>query len=688
MQFAYLTDLINKLSKRDDTEHEQVVIRLAIATSIGLYLGFIDAVSWRGGIAPIFVISCFVCYSFACMMILAAVIKSPDRNPGRIILGICLDCSAATFLMIYGGAATAAVYGVYLWITIGNGLRFGRSFLLTSVVISVLGFSTVIAISPYWQENYAIGLGLVVWLFLLPLYIYRLLTKLEHANELASSANRARRDFLANMSHEIRTPLTAIIGFAEASLDSEQSMQERMSALKTIVRNGTHLHNVVNDILDFSKIEANKLVVENIKTNLIDVTQDVDAIIRPKAQEKNIIFKTEYVLPLPLYIYTDSLKFKQILINLCNNAIKFTHEGFVLVQVRYDGAQNLLNTSVIDTGIGLTQKQIANCLNPFEQAELSTSRKYGGTGLGLPLSQKFISLLGGKLNISSTPNKGSCFEASIDAGQIDLATLVHDPEELQADTQNVEFDNTPNLKLKGDVLIVDDNETNQELFSLFLRRMGVRVTTVDCGIEALKLTVNHSYDLIYLDMNMPQLSGLDTVAKLREIGYQQPIVALTANATSEYKTQCLQGGYDDFLTKPVLRKHFQEMTAKYLCAATDADIVPEPIFSTLLQQEPEFSDLVEKFVVELHETELTIDLLVASENWQELKQILHNLKGTAGGLGYPILTNIAGKIEFQLVSENFDAVEDLLSELKRILNRIFDGMQLTQNLNQYTDRLG
>ena len=663
---------------------------LRMFMSVALTCYFLYAVQWRELIHPRFVIVAFAFYAVGGLLILAASISFPERINRRIKLGICLDHAAALFAMAYGGVATVMFFGALLWVVIGNGLRFGRKTLHFAATVSLITLGCVLLINPFWHQNQALGVALMVWLVVLPTYVGVLLHRLEQATATIDRANKAQRQFLANMSHEIRTPLTAIIGFAEASLDSDQSMQERMTGLKTIVQNGTHLHKIVDDVLDFSKIEAEKLVLEQVDTDLIALVHAVTSALQPKATQKGIVFKVEYQLPLPSKIVTDPVRLKQILINLCNNAIKFTEHGFVLLQIQADFERQELSLSVIDTGIGLTEQQISTCLNPYEQAETPLSRKQSGTGLGLPISNRLLTLMGGKLNVSSTPEKGSCFEAIINLPPLSPDCLIEDLSQLNAHQESLDQQSrTQGLYLKGDVLLVDNNETNQQLFSMFLRRMGVNVTCVNSGINALKETVNKEFDLIYMDMHMPHLSGLDTVAKIREIGYKYPIVALTAHATAEFRQKCLRSGCDDFLAKPVLRSQFEQMTAKFLQPAVQPAAMDEaiPIFSSLLENEPEFSDLVEKFVSDLHSTQSTIEQLVEEENWTELKSVLHTLKGTAGGLGYPVLTDIAGKIEFQLISENYEAVQNLTNNLNSIFSRIFEGMQLTQQFTDYANRL-
>jgi|GEM_PF-2496919 len=499
------------------------------------------------------------------------------------------------------------------------------------------------------------------------------------ARDEALAATQAKESFLANMSHEIRTPLTAIIGFAEYSLDQELSDSERMSALTTIVSSGNHLLSIINDILDFSKIEANSIDMEQIAMDPVQLAGDVQSLVMPLANKKGLQIKLVYQFPLPTSLTSDPVRIKQILINLCSNAIKFTEHGTISITLAFDSERNCMLYRVKDSGIGMTAEQLQRIFDPFKQADSSITRRYGGTGLGLSLSRKLAELLGGSLTVNSQLNIGSEFVLAVAAGDMQELHFIQSPEQL-GERERDEPDMPAVAKLHGRVLLAEDNENNQRLLTLYLTKMGAQVTQAENGAVAVMHALNNNFDLILMDMQMPVLSGIDAIRQLRGSGYKQPIIALTANATNEDRRQCLDAGCNNFLTKPVTRERLYQMLAQYLIpvAQTHADI--EPLHSILFEQEPEFAEIVGQFISKLPDLIAMIESAYRAQDWQKFREVVHNLKGMGGGFGFPQLTEHAAEIEALLNQGDYPPIEPHIEILQTLSTRIQAGLpQLIQS---------
>ena len=488
------------------------------------------------------------------------------------------------------------------------------------------------------------------------------------ARDQANEANRTKSAFLANMSHEIRTPLTAIIGFAEASLDSNQSISERQEAIKTIAKSGKHLLQLINDILDLSKVEADKLEVEHIDMSLFAVLAEISSLVEPQAGKKGLSFRVNYQFPLPLTIKSDPVKLKQIILNLCSNAVKFTNSGQVSITARCDSAQRQMVFSVEDSGIGMTAEQCAKVFDPFVQADTSTTRKYGGTGLGLSLSRKLATLLGGSLAVSSKPGEGSCFTATVNTGPLDQARFITDTSQIPEFAEQHEADQ--HTALQGSILLAEDTEDNQRLIAWHIKRLGAKVSIAGDGRKAVELASTQSFDLILMDMQMPVMDGVEATRILRRQGYDKPIVALTANAMQKDKDLCLGAGCDDFVTKPIDIQEFYQVLKRYLAAGPAETVQLQPIVSTLLHEEPELIEMVRYFINTLPEEISKLKRAASDGDWSTVQFVSHQLKGRGGGFGYPVVSEVASKIEFQLASQNYPSVKSLVTELNAICERI------------------
>ncbi|MBX3041038.1 MAG: response regulator, partial [Bdellovibrionaceae bacterium] len=385
------------------------------------------------------------------------------------------------------------------------------------------------------------------------------------AREMAESANRAKTYFLANMSHEIRTPLNAILGFSELLLDQTMTLDEKVESVATIRRNGHQLLRIIDEVLDISKIEAGRLEVEKTETDLLAIFHDIYSSMNLKAVGKGIGLSMAARGPIPRVIFSDGVRLKQILLNLVGNALKFTEEGHVSVDIFWEEnslqRRPKLRVEIRDSGIGLRHDQSQKLFNAFVQADPSTSRRFGGTGLGLALSRQLAKAMGGDVWLEqSTPGEGSLFILEIEAGVPDAVQMIEDFNELMDPDENASMSLFGALKGVR-VLLVEDAEDNQALLTKFLQGAGVQVDLAVNGLEATTKAADGHYDLVLMDIQMPLMDGYQATRILKKKGFKAPILALTAHALSEEKARCESAGCDGHLTKPIDRKTLLENVA-------------------------------------------------------------------------------------------------------------------------------
>ncbi len=379
---------------------------------------------------------------------------------------------------------------------------------------------------------------------------------LANARDVAESANAIKSEFLANMSHEIRTPMTAVLGYAELLGDPDATPAVRQDAIATVRRNGEHLMTIINDILDLSKIEAGKMDVLAEPTAIAPVLQDVHELLRLRAAERGITLCIDPQSRMPQTMRTDALRLKQIVVNLVGNAIKFTEAGgvtirsFVVDETTPGVPRVRWVLEVVDTGIGMTEAQIAGLYKPFTQADGSTTRRFGGTGLGLTISRKLARLMGGDLTVQSAPGQGSTFRLTLPAGTATGCRLVGPASQAKPADQDRPAPLKPLAGMK--LLLAEDGPDNRRLLSFHLKRAGAEIVTAVNGKEALDKLAEHSdIDVVLMDMQMPVLDGYGATAELRIAYPLLPVVALTAHAMSGDREKCLAAGCTDYATKPI-----------------------------------------------------------------------------------------------------------------------------------------
>jgi len=366
------------------------------------------------------------------------------------------------------------------------------------------------------------------------------------------------------MSHEIRTPMNAIVGFSEM-LGEEELTEQQRKYVEPIKEASENLLQLINDILDFSKIEAGKLDIETVDCSLDKLLFSVESLMEQAATEKGLEFKIIRSDPLPAQIRTDPVRVRQCLFNLVSNAIKFTKEGHVYVKVslEQENDQSYIHFDVEDTGIGIPPSKQRVIFEAFSQADGSTTRKYGGTGLGLAITRQLSDLLGGELTLRSEVGKGSVFTLIIPVGVDAQSQPLLGQEVPTARTSESATAEGPN-RFYGRVLVAEDSRTNQTLIRVLLRKLGLRVTIVEDGREAVEAATHEPYDLIFMDIQMPNMNGYEATRILRTKRITTPIVALTANAMKGDSEKCISAGCDEYLTKPINRKKLLEIIRRYL----------------------------------------------------------------------------------------------------------------------------
>ena len=380
-------------------------------------------------------------------------------------------------------------------------------------------------------------------------------------------ASKAKNAFLANMSHEIRTPLSAIIGFSEILTKDGISTEQKYAAADNVRRNGQQLTAIIDDILDLSKVEAGKLKIEKRQISLSAVVNEVRSMLELRAESKGVELTFESVGSLPLEIETDEVRLKQILVNIAGNALKFTERGFVKVlvrQVRGKDSGHCLVFTVKDSGIGISDDAQSKLFLPFSQGDMSTTRLYGGSGLGLALSRRLAQELGGDIQlIESIKGQGSTFEVRIFAGDLSQVEWSSEPFANRNMHLAKKPDNAPRLD-GARILVVEDSEDNQEIFRYFLEGSGACTSLVGNGLRAVDAAFGEAFDMILMDIQIPGIDGKEATRRIRERGFLKPIVALTAHAMAEEQESCRMAGCDGQITKPVSGEGLITQVAEFL----------------------------------------------------------------------------------------------------------------------------
>ena len=676
--------LRSRLRGRADSEHAQVFVRIAITALFSAYLGW--EVSDGNHNPALFATWLILIGELAgALGLLGAILASPAPSDVRRWIGMLLDYSAMGGVMYLQGESASPLYAVYLWVTIGNGMRYGPRYLYSGTLLAALSFALMMRTTPYWLQNPYLSWGLLLGLIAVPLYFASLLKALTHAIEDARRANLAKSRFLANMSHEFRTPLNGLSGMSEL-LASTRLDPEQRGYVETLQAASRSLLSLVEDVLDISAIEAGKLKLKQEAFALRDLLAEIDLVMRPQARAKQLDYVVEVDAAVPDRLRGDAGHLRQVLVNLLSNAIKFTPTGEVRLEIAANGSpqggSQRLRFTVTDTGVGIPASARAKLFEAFEQADNSLSRKHAGSGLGTTIAKGLTEAMGGSIGFESREHAGSRFWVELPFEIVAAEALASVPEEQGASrlepmpasgaARNVIAFSDPFLRHRARVrplrtLVADDHAANRMVLQGVLQKAGHRVFVADDGEAALDALAASEFDLALVDLHMPGLSGVDLIRQLRvmEAGSPRrtPVVVLSADATPEAVQSCTTAGARAFLTKPFVVARLLDVIADIAAGTSTLPMVEDarahaaiPPTSEILDPAvlDEFASLgmgaefeaefVGQCVADARVAVQRLRIAAGASDWEQLREQAHALKGIAGNMGLVQLAAHSGML--------------------------------------------
>jgi two-component system sensor histidine kinase RpfC len=774
-----------RLAARPDSEHEQAVVRLIVGTVLFLYLLPQALFGHKLGGTDELLLGAMVCFMVLAGAMLGWISVAPAPSVARRIVASFLDIGTATLVMYNLGEYGTPLYIIYLWTIFGNGFRYGTSYLYNSLVLSVLGFSLVLLKNDYWVQNRVLGLCLLVGMIVLSLYVSKLVTRLFDSLHRAEAANQAKRRFLSTVSHEMRTPLNAIVGMNDLLRDTNLNAEQAEMA-KAMHEASRSMLKLIENVLDISKIEAGKVEIEETDFDLHGLINTTAGVLAPQAELRGLRLSTQVMPEVPHALRGDPYHLRQVLYNLIGNSIKFTEKGGVTLTVSTLGESDhavRLRFEVRDTGIGIEPSVQERIFESFVQADDSTTRRYGGTGLGTTISKQLVEMMGGQIGLSSEPGKGSTFwfelplrkqaeaqkaevsfrlngtrvmligfsdielrgleqdlsswgartgwaaRAEVAAARLAEARSLGHPYHLVLVREGTEADSgevLARLKTVGNqksppavlcmsvaseprrrealaagysavldmplkkrllfnavhsataaqaeqegvvslsdyyasrdanrrryqILVAEDNAVNQRVILGILERAGHRVRMVGDGEQALDILENERFDVVIMDINMPELGGLDAARAYRFMDPEAsrvPIIMLSADVTSETIKECMDAGIDAFLPKPIEARRLLDTIADVISkresvaavdSTVDRDDAPLVLNSAALAEVALIGsgnnfmpDLVNGFVQDGEALLRQMEAAIAAEQFDALRDLVHAMKGSAVTLG-------------------------------------------------------
>ena len=695
----YLATFLNFVGFRKfGNEHEQAIIRLSLVSFIMLYLAALST-----AIDPHVAMFWGIYLTFSTGLILH-VRSQKKENEKRKILSLVMDVAATSYSVYLLDAIGVFFIGVYLWLVIGYGLRYGRTMLIVTYIFSLIGFIAASILSNYWQANLVTFYGLLFTLVTIPIYAFILLGKLKDATLKAESASKAKSQFLSHMSHEIRTPLNGIVG--ACSLLANTPISNDQKKLFDVVHSSSELLvQLVNDVLDISQIESGKIVSKVASFNLQHLVEGTVNLFNNQANAKNILLSYDIADDTPLMLQGQLLHIKQVLINLIGNAVKFTENGFVSVIVKVTKqteSQAHIMFEIVDTGIGIEEGAIKTIFESFTQANDSIKYKFGGTGLGTTISKNLINFMGGNLKVESQLGVGSkfWFELALDKNS---DAQIEKPIErklvnAQASSSEIlvfsDFKKPAKKQAKSyRVLVADDNEVNSMIITKILLQENHQVDVVNNGELALDKLRDADYDLMILDGNMPIMGGMEVIQiyQALNIGKPQiPTIVLSADATTETIESFREVGISAYLTKPIqidlLIKTIEDVVSQStfktaevidytnakLDSQNDALLLDVSRLNSLQQLDANshfIEELIIDFMADTEQRMASLNAYIKAQDFVNIKACGHTIAGSAGNVGASELAKLCENLSSINPSDNFKNIELLAGNIQNIYNQ-------------------